>query len=107
MKMIIAFVKEEKIDEVMLALHKIEGLSGCSSSDIRGFGRDRAAAEISLNYTPHIRLELACRKDLVERVVTTIEEAAHTGLRGDGKIYVISIDNAVRISSGRRGEGAV
>ncbi|MFP3982787.1 MAG: P-II family nitrogen regulator [Desulfurivibrionaceae bacterium] len=107
MKMIIAFVKIERIDEVMLALHKIEGLSGCSNSDVRGFGRDRGAAEISLDYTPHIRLEMACREELVEPVISSIEKAAHTGLRGDGKIYVLPLENAVRISSGRRGEKAV
>lgn len=107
MKMIIAFVKIERIDEVMLALHKIEGLSGCSTADVRGFGRDRSATEISLDYKPHIRLEMACREELTDQVVSTIEKAAHTGLRGDGKIYVLPIENAVRISSGRRGEKAV
>lgn len=107
MKMIVAFIKLNKIDDVMLELHKIEGLTGCSNSDVRGFGRDRSESEISLEYKPHIRLELACRADLVEKVVHTIEKAAHTGLRGDGKIYVLPIENAVRISSGRHGEAAV
>ncbi|MBA2881896.1 nitrogen regulatory protein PII [Desulfosalsimonas propionicica] len=106
MKMIIAYVKLNKIDDVMLALHKVEGLTGCSNSDVRGFGRDRTASEISLDYKPHIRLELACRDELAEKVVETIEKAAHTGLRGDGKIYVLPVENAVRISSGRRGEQA-
>ena len=107
MKMIIAYVKPNRIDDVMLALHKIEGLTGSSNSDVRGFGRDRSAAEISLAYTPHIRLEIACRQEFVESVLSTIEKAAHTGLRGDGKIYVLSIEEAVRISSGRRGEKAI
>lgn len=107
MKMIIAYVKLNKIDDVMLALHKVEGLTGCSNSDVRGFGRDRSESEISLDYKPHIRLELACLDELVDQAVSTIEKAAHTGLRGDGKIYVLPVETAVRISSGRHGKQAV
>jgi nitrogen regulatory protein PII len=113
MKMILAFIKHRKFDDVMLALHKIEGLSGASSSDIQGFGRDRSREGseeepgVSMAVQPHIRLEIACHIELVAEVLTTITEAAHTGLHGDGKIYVLPIDEAVRISSGERGENAV
>jgi len=113
MKMLIAFIKPNKLDEVMLALHKIEGLTGVSSSEVHGFGRDRSRhipeqePEISLDFKPHIRLEIACSDELAEKVLTTIEWAAHTGLRGDGKIYVLPLEQAVRISSGEHGEQAV
>ncbi|HEC03186.1 MAG TPA: P-II family nitrogen regulator [Phycisphaerales bacterium] len=113
MKMVIAFIKKNKLEEVMLALHKIEGLTGVSSSEVHGFGRDRSrhapdqTPEISLDFQPHMRLEIACRDELVEKVLTTIEWAAHTALRGDGKIYVLPLEQAVRISSGERGEDAV
>ncbi len=113
MKMVIAFIKKNKFDEVMLALHKIEGLTGVSSSEIHGFGRDKTRhvpeqeSEISLDFAPHIRLEIACHSELVEHVITTIEKAAHTGLRGDGKIYVLPLEESVRIRNSERGENAV
>jgi nitrogen regulatory protein P-II 1 len=113
MKMILAFIKHRKFDDVMLALHKTEGLSGVSSSSIQGFGRDRLGCgseeepEVSMDVQPHIRLEIACHAELVDEVLSTIAEAAHTGLRGDGKIYVLPLEEAVRISSGERGKNAV
>ncbi len=113
MKMVIAFIKPNKFDEVMLALHKIEGLTGASSSEIHGFGSDRSRhvpdqePEISLDFKPHIRLEIACRSELLDEVLSTIAKAAHTGLGGDGKIYVLPLEQAVRISSSERGENAV
>ncbi len=113
MKMIIALIKPNKFNDVMLALHKIEGLTGASSSEVHGFGIDRSKnvseeeMGISLDFEPHIRLEMACHMELVDRVLSTIAKAAHTGLRGDGKIYVLPLEEAVRISSGERGEKAV
>ena len=113
MKMVIAFLKPNTFDEVMLALHKIEGLTGASSSEVHGFGRDRSKhvpdqePEISLDFKPHIRLEIACHDELVDKVILTVEWAAHTGLGGDGKVYVLPLEQAVRISSGERGENAV
>jgi len=113
MKMVIAFIKENKFGEVMLALHKIGGLTGASSSKVHGFGRDRSKhdptqkPEISLDFKPHIRLEIACHAEMVDKVLSTVEWAAHTGLRGDGKIYVLPLEQAVRISSGERDEDAI
>ena len=113
MKMVIAFIKENKFDEVMLALHKIGGLTGASSSKIHGFGRDRSRhvpeqePEISLDFKPHIRLEIICCSELIEQVISTIKEAAHTGLHGDGKIYVLPLEESVRIRTGERGETAI
>ena len=113
MKEIKAFIKPHKLSEVTLALHKVEGLTGISVVDVRGFGRGRAKdspegiEEELADYIPFVRLEIVCRDDLVERIVTTIEQTAHTGLKGDGKIYISIVENAVRISTGERGEEAV
>ena len=113
MKMVIAFIKKNKFDEVMFALHKIEGLTGASSSEIHGFGRDRSRhvpelePEISLDFKPHIRLEIACHSELVDEVLSTIAKTAHTGLRGDGKIYVLPLEESLRIRTEERGENAV
>ncbi len=113
MKMIIAFVKPHKLADVTVALHEVEGLSGATMSDVRGFGRGRAKTAPdkvyydTLDYVPRVRLEIACPDELVEEVLAVIEANAHTGLRGDGKIYVTPIDEAVRISTGERGEVAV
>ncbi len=113
MKMVITFIKPNKFNEVMLALHKIEGRTGASSSEIHGFGLDRSRhvpeqeSEISLDFKPHIKLEIACHLELVDKVLSTIAKAAHTGLRGDGRIYVLPLEEAVRISSGERGKSVV
>ena len=113
MKMIIAFIKPHKFDDVILALHEIVGLTGVSISDVRGFGRERSKQEpdqkpkVSMDVRPHVKLEIFCMDDLVDEIVSTIESHAHTGLRGDGKIYVSYIGQAIRISNGERGEVAV
>ena len=113
MKMVIAFIKKNKFDEVMLALHRIEGLTGASRSEVHGFGRDRSRnvvdqePEISLEFIPHIKLEIACHSEFVDKVLSTITDAAHTGLYGDGKIYVLPIEESVRIRTGEQGENAV
>ncbi|MHC4060800.1 MAG: P-II family nitrogen regulator [Planctomycetota bacterium] len=79
MKMVVAFIKKNKFNEAMLALHRIEGLTGASSSEIRGFGRDRTKhvqdqePEISLDFAPHIKLDIACRSELVEHVTTLLQ----------------------------------
>ena len=113
MKLIIAFIKPHKLPEVTLALHSFDGLSGASISEIKGFGRGRAkeapdkVQHEMIDYLPHVRLEIACSDDLVDEVVSSIEKNAHTGLRGDGKIYVTGLDQAVRISTGEREDSAV
>jgi len=115
MKEIKAYIKKRKMDEVVFALSKIEGVSGLSVTDSKGFGRGRGATKgTRLNSfddrlfdTPGIRLEIVCRDALVDEVIATIVEHAHTGLRGDGKIFVSTIETAVRISSGDRGVDAV
>jgi nitrogen regulatory protein P-II 1 len=113
MKEIKAYIKPHKVSKVTLALQKIEGLTGMSVSKVRGFGRGRAkhapdkVTEGLIDYIERVKIEIVCGDDLVEEVVSAIERAARTGLRGDGKIYVSEIETAVRISTGERGESAV
>lgn len=113
MKQVIAYIKPLKFDNAMLALHKIEGLSGISVLEMRGCGRSRKETsgyifdEESYGLVSRLKLEIACCDELVEQVVTALQESAHTGLRGDGKIYVLPVLEAVRISNGETGEEAI
>jgi nitrogen regulatory protein PII len=109
MKRVTAYIKPHKLSDVTRALHRIDGLTGMSAADVRGFGRGRAkdVPQDLVDYVPHVRLEAVCRDEIVEEVVETIRREAHTGLRGDGKIYVAPVEDAIRISTGERGEAAV
>ena len=113
MKEVKAFIKPHKLTVVTQALHNIEGLTGMSVNDVKGFGRGRGEGEKDriildmIAYVPHVKIEIVCHDELVEEVVSTIEKAAHTGLRGDGKIYVSNVEEAVRISTGERGDEAI
>ncbi len=112
MKEIKAYIKRHKLSEVSGALQKIEGLTGMSVISIQGYGagwggKKKKGENTFEDHIPGVKLEIICRDDLVDKVVATIEKAAHTGLKGDGKIYVGEISQAVRISTGERGEGAV
>jgi nitrogen regulatory protein PII len=113
MKEIKAYIKPHKLSSVTLALQQIEGLGGMSISNVRGFGRGRAKnapdriTEDFLHYIPRIKIEIVCRDELLEEIVSVIERNAYTGIRGDGKIFVSCVEAAVRISTGERGEKAI
>ncbi len=113
MRHIIAYIKPYKLSKVTLALHKIEGLTGMSVLDIRGFGRTKAKdephriVEDLVDYVPHVKIEIFCRNELLEKIISAIKTEAHTGLRGDGKIYINTVDDAIRISTGERGKTAI
>jgi nitrogen regulatory protein PII len=112
MKEVRAYIKPHKLSEVTLALHEVKGLTGMSIVDARGFGRGHGSkrhetGDDAFDYVPCARLEAICCDELVEAVVTTIQRHAHTGLKGDGKIYVYSVQEAVRIGSGERGADAI
>jgi len=113
MKQVIAYIKPHLLSKVTLALHEIEGLTGMSVVDVRGFGRGKAkdaphrVVDDLVDYVPHVKVEIVCRDELVEPIVAAIAKSARTGLRGDGKIYVSEVVTAVRISTGERGEEAV
>jgi nitrogen regulatory protein P-II 1 len=109
MKQIIAYIKPLKLPETTLALHKIEGLTGMTVIECKGHGRGGAKsfAEGLVDYAPHVKLEIACVDGLADEVISTIQKSAHTGLRGDGKIYVLNIESAVRISTAETGNPAI
>jgi nitrogen regulatory protein P-II 1 len=113
MKEIKAYIKPHKLSAVTLALHKVRGLTGMSVSDVRGFGRTKAKnaehriVDGPVDYVAHVRIEIFCKDELVEEIISVIQQTAHTGLRGDGKIYVSDVRTAVRISTGERSEAAV
>jgi nitrogen regulatory protein PII len=113
MKEIKAYIKPHKLSKVTLALHKVEGLTGMSVVDVRGFGRGRGKdaphriVDDLVDYIPHVKIEIVCLDEMVAEIVSIIEKTAHTGLKGDGKIYISSIKDAVRIQTGERGEMAV
>ena len=114
MKLVYAYIKPHKLQAVVLALHRVRGLTGLSISNVEGFGRGwfrqdtppASPAEV-VDFIRHVRLEVFCRDELAEQVVQTIQQAAHTGLRGDGKIFVLPVEDAVRISTGERGQAAL
>ena len=113
MKEIKAYFKPHMLSKVTRALQKVEGLSGMSVTNVQGFGRGRAMGapkrvdEDLLDYSLRMKLEIICKDEIVEKIVSLIEKTAHTGLRGDGKIFVTPVEMAVRISTGERGENAV
>jgi nitrogen regulatory protein PII len=113
MKLIQAYIKHHKLTDVTLALHKVEGITGMSVLEVQGFGRGKARGphhrieDDLVDFIPHVKLEIFCRTDLVEPIITAIRTAAHTGLRGDGKIYITPCLEAYRISTGEQGPTAV
>lgn len=107
MKKVEAFIKAHQLDDVTLSLHHVDGLTGVTVNEARGFGRGRGSEHNPDDFHQVVRIEVFCADALAETVVQTIERAGHTGLRGDGKVYVIPVEQAVRISSGERGEAAV
>jgi nitrogen regulatory protein P-II 1 len=113
MKQIIAYVKPHMLSKVAMALNTLEGLTGLTVSSVQGFGRSRAKGarnrivEDLVEYVPHVKIEIFCKDELADKVLSVIQENARTGLRGDGKIYVSPVEEAVRISTGERGETAV
>ena len=113
MKQVIAYIKPHKLESVMLELHGIDELTGISVLEIRGCGHSRKVDadfvfdQDNLSLASRLKLEIACHDHLAERVVTAIQKSAHTGLRGDGKIYVLPVLEAVRISTGETGEHAI
>ena len=105
MKLVIAIIKPFKLDEVRDALSGID-VQGMTVSEVKGFGRQKGHSEIyrgaeyAVSFVPKLKLEIAVSDDIVERVVETIEASARTGTIGDGKVFVLDLEQALRIRTG-------
>ena len=112
MKKIEAIVKPFKLDEVKEALHGI-GIQGMTVTEVKGFGRQKGhtelyrGAEYVVDFLPKIKIEIAVSDELVDKAVQVVVEAANTGRIGDGKIFVLDVEEVVRIRTGERGPAAV
>ena len=112
MKKIEAIFKPFKLDEVREALSEI-GVSGLTVTEVKGFGRQKGhtelyrGAEYVVDFLPKVKVEVVLDDALVERAIEAIQKAAHTGRIGDGKIFVSSIEEAIRIRTGERGTDAI
>ena len=112
MKLIIAIIKPFKLSDVKDALSEI-GVVRMTVSEVKGFGRQKGHTEIyrgseyRIDFLPKVRLEIAVEDERVDEIVETIERASHTGTIGDGKIFIVNLEEAVRIRTGERGEAAL
>ena len=112
MKLVMAIIKPFKLDDVREALTPL-GVQGLTVSEVKGFGRQKGQTEIyrgaeyHVSFLPKIKIEVAVQSDLVEQVVEAIARSAHTGKIGDGKIFVLDIDRAMRIRTGELDAAAI
>jgi len=116
MKMIVAVVQPFRLSKVTTALQGIGGFPGVTVTDVRGFGREKSMTEEGarhrviedfVEYVAKARIEIVARDEMVDEIVSTISRVAHTGNRGDGKIFVLPVESAVRITTGETGDAAV
>jgi len=112
MKMVMAIIKPFKLDDVREALSDI-GVQGITVTEVKGFGRQKGhtelyrGAEYVVDFLPKVKIEAAVKEDLVDQVIEAIAKAANSGKIGDGKIFVSSIEQAVRIRTGESGDDAL
>lgn len=112
MKKIEAIIKPFKLEEVKAALADI-GIQGMTITEVKGFGRQKGHTEIyrgseyTVDFLPKVKMEIVVDTDVADQVVSTIMKTANTGKIGDGKIFVIPVEEAVRIRTGERGDSAV
>ncbi len=112
MKKIEAIIKPFKLDDVKDAILKL-GVSGITISEVKGFGRQKGhkeiyrGAEYVVDFLPKIKIEVVVAADMVPRVVDTIKEQAYTGQIGDGKLFVLPVEKAVRIRTGEEDRDAI
>ena len=109
MKLITAIIKPFKMDDVREALSEI-GVAGVTATEVKGFGRQKGhtelyrGAEYVVDFLPKVKLEIAVADSVVDKAVETIVKAANTGKIGDGKIFVLPVESALRIRTGEEGE---
>ena len=112
MRKIEAIIKPFKLDEVKEALHEI-GLQGITVLEAKGFGRQKGhtelyrGAEYVVDFLPKVKIELVIDDNLVERAIEAIQQSAHTGRIGDGKIFITQVEEAIRVRTGERGSEAI
>ena len=112
MKKIEAIIKPFKMEDVKDALAEI-GIQGMTVAEVKGFGRQKGHTEIyrgseyTVEFLPKVKFEIVVHEDLVQKVVNTIVQAAKTGKIGDGKVFVLPIEDAIRIRTEERGDEAI
>mgnify|MGYP001567301547 CR=1 FL=1 len=112
MILLTGIIKPFKLDEVKDALNEI-GIQGITVTEVKGFGRQKGhtelyrGAEYVVDFLPKVKMEIVVKDDMVNKVIETIENAARTGRIGDGKIFVTTVEEVVRIRTGERGEEAI
>lgn len=112
MKYIIAIIQPHRLDAVRTALNNI-GVQGMTVSEVRGFGRQKGQTEIyrgaeyTMQYVPKVKLEIAAKAEVADAVVDAIGEAARTGHIGDGKVFVLDLEGAMRVRTGEMGADAL
>lgn len=112
MKFVTAIIKPFKLDEVREALSAI-GVTGLTVTEVKGFGRQKGhtelyrGAEYVVDFLPKVKIEVAIKAELLERVIEAIEKAANTGKIGDGKVFVLDLEQALRIRTGDRDAAAI
>ncbi|MEL7491870.1 MAG: P-II family nitrogen regulator [Pseudomonadota bacterium] len=112
MKLIIAIIKPQKLDDVRSALTAL-GVQGVTVTEVRGFGRQKGhkevyrGAEYTVDFVPKLKLEIAVGAEIAGEAVSAIAEAAKTGAIGDGKIFVLDLQQAVRVRTGETGAEAL
>jgi nitrogen regulatory protein P-II 2 len=112
MKLIIAIIKPFKLDEVKEALGAV-GIEGMTVTEVKGFGRQKGHTEIyrgseyTVDFLPKVKLEIAVADDIVAKAITAITGAAKTGKIGDGKIFVLPLEDVIRIRTEEHGDSAV
>ncbi|WP_090548444.1 P-II family nitrogen regulator [Paraburkholderia caballeronis] len=112
MKLIVAIIKPFKLEDVREGLSAL-GVSGITVTEVRGFGRQKGhtelyrGAEYAVDFQPKVKVEIAVADDFVDRVVEAVEQSARTGKIGDGKVFVLPLEQAVRIRTGETGGDAL
>ncbi len=112
MKKIEAIIKPFKLDDVKEALNEI-GIQGMTISEVKGYGRQKGhkeiyrGAEYVVDFIPKIKIDIVVESGVVEKVVEAIQKAANTGKIGDGKIFILPVEEAIRVRTGERGDDAI
>jgi nitrogen regulatory protein PII len=112
MKMVMAIIKPFKLDDVREALSEA-GVAGITATEVKGFGRQKGhtelyrGAEYVVDFLPKVKVEVVVEDEQVQRAVEAIEASARTGRIGDGKIFVLPVEQAIRIRTGESGQDAI